>query len=118
MDTESIIFWSFMATYCGIMSIRLIYDRFYRPRTRVIIADDLDEVRLLHNNNNSNPQVIIMTNIEDTGDDCPICKEKMEENIIKTDCNHIFHKDCIKSWISCNQSQRYKCPICMQNLST
>ncbi len=39
---------------------------------------------------------------------CPICldKFKYKEEIIKTNCNHLFHYMCIKKWKSCN------CPIC------
>jgi len=43
--------------------------------------------------------------------ECLICIEKFNKDDIVTQikCKHIFHKDCIKSWL-CKQS--YKCPIC------
>lgn len=42
--------------------------------------------------------------------DCSICLDKLllSNNLIILKCNHIYHKDCIKSWF--NQST--KCPIC------
>ena len=43
--------------------------------------------------------------------ECLICIEnfKDEDDVIKIPCNHIFHKNCIKSWV-CEESN--KCPIC------
>lgn len=47
---------------------------------------------------------------------CPIChSESADENTIYTTliCNHKFHIDCIKIWLSDNTT----CPICRLNLS-
>ncbi len=44
-----------------------------------------------------------MTNI------CCICLEKLTNNIYTTECNHIFHKDCICPIINNNN---IICPIC------
>jgi hypothetical protein len=43
--------------------------------------------------------------------ECLICIEnfKDDDDVIKIECNHIFHKNCIKSWL-CEESN--KCPIC------
>jgi hypothetical protein len=43
--------------------------------------------------------------------ECLICTECFEEGEIlkKLNCNHVFHIDCIKSWL-CEESK--KCPIC------
>ena len=45
--------------------------------------------------------------------DCPICLENIEKKeIIVTECNHCFHKNCLfKSLI-----ERNTCPICRLNL--
>ena len=40
--------------------------------------------------------------------DCSICLEKNENSIIKLYCGHVFHKECIESWIK-NKSN---CPNC------
>jgi len=39
---------------------------------------------------------------------CPICMEDKSDNI-KLSCQHIFCKDCIKTWLS---KQSDTCPIC------
>lgn len=41
---------------------------------------------------------------------CAICSEeiKINSNIIKLNCNHIFHEICIKIWLK----ENYICPIC------
>jgi hypothetical protein len=39
---------------------------------------------------------------------CPICMEDNSDNI-KLNCQHIFCKDCIKTWLS---EQSNTCPIC------
>lgn len=40
--------------------------------------------------------------------DCSICLEKNEGSIIKLNCGHIFHRECIELWIK-NKSN---CPNC------
>jgi len=44
-------------------------------------------------------------------DECLICIENFEDesHLVKLNCNHVFHKNCIKNWI-CNENN--KCPIC------
>jgi len=44
-------------------------------------------------------------------EECLICIEnfKDESYLVKLNCNHTFHKNCIKNWV-CNESN--KCPIC------
>jgi hypothetical protein len=40
-------------------------------------------------------------------EDCAICFETLEENIInKWSCNHKFHSNCIKQW------KKNSCPLC------
>ena len=54
---------------------------------------------------------------EDSGDEpCSICLEEfvVPNRIIVLPCEHKFHSDCIKSWISQDSS----CPICRQRIST
>lgn len=47
-------------------------------------------------------------------EDCSICLDAMINGIssvIKLSCNHYFHENCIKDWISANITLP-KCPIC------
>ena len=50
-------------------------------------------------------------NDEDKSKDCNICIECFNkgDNIVKLNCNHEFHKDCIKKWLCDNST---KCPVC------
>lgn len=43
--------------------------------------------------------------------ECCICMEKLknEEDIVKTPCDHLFHKLCLKQWID---NSKNDCPIC------
>lgn len=47
---------------------------------------------------------------------CPICFEDMdyEQIIIKMDCNHIYHQQCLKDWFTSQNLQRMNptCPSC------
>ena len=56
----------------------------------------------------------LVDNIQEDTKECCICYEEfIKESMISiTNCNHIFHTDCIKEW------GRYKteCPICREKL--
>ena len=43
---------------------------------------------------------------------CSICLEKMEKDTYyKTECNHVFHKECLKNWIQIN-NKNLNCHEC------
>ncbi len=44
--------------------------------------------------------------------ECPICLEQQfSQNIVKiSDCNHKFHINCIKTWITTHNNEQ--CPLC------
>jgi len=45
-------------------------------------------------------------------DVCGICLGKITTNIIRPRrCNHWFHKDCLKEWLS----KKMECPMCRRN---
>ena len=53
--------------------------------------------------------------------ECSICLENINinisinlEEIIKTDCSHYFHKECLKKWFLSKSSS---CPLCRTDLS-
>lgn len=68
----------------------------------------------------------------DNNDECAICLEKYEkyekdenedktknDKIIKTNCNHLFHKTCIDKHIEMNynyESKKLTCPMCRSNM--
>ena len=87
---------------------------FSRPRTTVIIVDTIEDVIEQYGMNRNNNHIIIFTNLNPQEDICPICREQMIIEVISTECNHKFHKDCIKSWV--RASRRCQCPMCNQNL--
>ncbi len=87
---------------------------FSRPRTTVIIVDTIEDVMEQYGMNRNNNHIIIFTNLNSQKDICSICREQMIEEVISTECNHKFHKNCIKSWIQV--SHRCQCPMCNQNL--
>ena len=41
-------------------------------------------------------------------DECPICLEVLGTKYIQLECNHYFHKKCIKKWFKKDRS----CPQC------
>lgn len=45
---------------------------------------------------------------KEVGHNCSICLNDIEKNGTKTDCNHIFHADCIGKWLFIKNS----CPLC------
>ena len=48
---------------------------------------------------------------EDCEDKCSICMCSMdkEEEVCKLPCDHLYHNECIDSWL---KNYNYKCPIC------
>ncbi len=52
-----------------------------------------------------------------TDESCTICVEnyKKYQNLIVLDCNHYFHKRCIKKWLT---KQSSKCPLCRTDTRT
>lgn len=47
---------------------------------------------------------------------CSICLEEYKKNdkVFFTKCNHLFHSECIRSWLNINNRT---CPLCRQFLS-
>jgi hypothetical protein len=53
---------------------------------------------------------------KDNNKHCVICFEEYktipDRNISELDCSHIFHTDCLKTWLNKNRS----CPLCRQEV--
>ena len=45
-------------------------------------------------------------------EECSICLEKFVEPVFKTECKHLFHKECIERAYEQNKN----CPLCRMNL--
>lgn len=44
--------------------------------------------------------------------DCIICLEKLDKNIVVLSCKHRYHYDCIKAWMEKIKDDKKICPIC------
>ena len=51
---------------------------------------------------------------EDEDEECPICYDKIKDidNILETDCNHIYCENCIRMWLIENKT----CPFCRMSI--
>ncbi len=48
--------------------------------------------------------------------DCPVCYDSMRKNnSIKLECGHVFHKKCMRKWLS---SSKRTCPLCRDNITS
>lgn len=45
-------------------------------------------------------------------EECSICLDKFKDPVVKTDCEHFFHKECIEKSFEVNKN----CPLCRMNL--
>lgn len=54
---------------------------------------------------------------ESYGNDCPICLDsfKINDEIVITQCNHLFHKQCLKTWLYNSSEPKHNCPYCRNN---
>jgi hypothetical protein len=41
-----------------------------------------------------------------------VCIKKDKDHKIQTPCGHIFHSDCLSTWLSCNDT----CPMCRKKI--
>lgn len=56
----------------------------------------------------------LYNNKEYDTDICSICLKDLNKNLVKTDCNHIFHKKCLCIWFTENivNNKDISCPNC------
>lgn len=84
---------------------------------RRIVRENINVVILTNDNNYMNITEQDDSDIENQLDKCSICHNILDEHVIKTECNHRYHKGCLLSWISSGQRRSLKCPVCVQSLS-
>lgn len=91
------------------------------PRTTIIFLDTIEDVISQQNAayyNYNYLQIILITKMDNLTEECPICREIMSEDAVKTECGHTYHKDCIVTWLRIGEGRRrFKCPMCVSDLS-
>lgn len=61
---------------------------------------------------NVNTRKVIPKIITETTELCSICLENMEDKLVKTICNHLYHENCLEDWMKRNLN----CPLCRESL--
>lgn len=78
-------------------------------------------------NNNENEKIVkyfknhFVSGSCQENENCPICFDNiyLSNEVIKTDCDHFYHKQCLKPWIERNikLGTPIKCPQCRTNIN-
>jgi len=101
---ELIICFLYLKKYYSLLLI-LQYCLFYLKSNYV---DNMNEYYYSQKSNKIKTTFIYEIN-EDI-DDCSICLSNMKYEILKTNCNHFFHKNCLQQW------NNTTCPLCRNSL--
>lgn len=86
------------------------------PRIQELHARFQEDLRRLQNEPNRRRNLNLEKKIaNENGEKCVICDEKYKngENICNTECNHVFHFDCLEEWCQIRQN----CPLCRRDVS-
>ncbi len=68
-------------------------------------------IKLIKNKNNIKRYLIESPNETEL---CPICIEELKKNVVKLDCEHMFHIDCLNMWMTYNNNN--DCPYCREDI--
>ena len=49
-------------------------------------------------------------------EECCICLEQVCANGVSTHCKHVFHNECLKSWMMSDNTKSNACPVCRESL--
>lgn len=75
--------------------------------SEIEVSQDLTDIKV-------DNYIIYKVNSNEDIKECPICLENIEDtNILKFNCLHSFHEECIKEWWEKNKGDRF-CLICNQ----
>ena len=84
--------------------------------------DIITNNNVIDNNDEQESKILKFEDIKtiyvEENETCSICRNDFEEsddNIKVLHCEHLFHCDCIKQWLT---TQSYKCPICRKESSS
>lgn len=58
-----------------------------------------------------------MSPLSETGGDCPICQEPLEDAVAALPCKHVFDIDCIRYWVATKFRLVISCPSCRAAIS-
>lgn len=78
----------------------------------MINAENMEPVHVVASDNDlSLIKPVKYCELNSTHTECSICLDKFADDIIvsQTPCNHVFHHECIKQWIT---TQTNNCPMC------
>ncbi|KAH7080965.1 hypothetical protein FB567DRAFT_551738 [Paraphoma chrysanthemicola] len=67
---------------------------------------------------------LLSTHFQDptnTDDACPICTDPNPEDdsdmrVVRTSCNHVFHRTCLVSWLNSLHNRSGTCPNCRHKM--
>ncbi len=93
----------------------LIFDFLNIAENINLNEEEGDEKTVLTEEEFNELDVIILE--DDIDNDCSICIDNLKKGneVIKLKCNHIFHKECIKSYLR-SDIKNDICPYCRQNI--
>lgn len=108
-----IFIWVIVIAICFIFVIRTRTRRNNRqpPAQRI-------EVRLI----DVRSEIVELEIVEPIEDiDCCICLDNLidlesHQRVIKTTCDHYYHRICIKNWITSRNDLSLNCPLCLAHL--
>ena len=52
--------------------------------------------------------------IQDPEDDCAICREILNTNLVQLGCSHVYHQNCIMRW----KNTKNTCPQCVNPIES
>lgn len=82
---------------------------FYSRAFRKSCSDVIESRRAIHNLNTMYPDLAAeeLAHVADTT--CIICREEMQaqQSIKRLGCQHIFHKNCLRSWFQRQQACKF-----------
>ena len=81
---------------------------------RSLIRQEKEPEPIIYDNISEYPKEICIDTL--TKNNCSICLDEFtDEQILMTNCEHIYHYKCIKDWKT--KSNKFTCPLCRDNIN-
>ena len=97
-------------------------NNFVREPDNILPISYYENANIIENRNKNRNRIKIKSDFEvykynstlSTFNECSICIEHFadKEDVIKLECGHIFHKDCILEWFNKKKYTNLECPNC------